>query len=329
MSQETVVTRNLAMEAVRVTEVAAVAASRFLGRGDERATDRAAVEAMHRALKGLEVDGVIRIGEGTQEEAPMLYVGERTGSGAGPKVDVALMPLEGPTIVAKGEPNGLSVIAIAEAGGFLEVPDIYMDKIAVGGGLPADLVGLDAEPAANLRELAKAKGVAVGDLVVCILDRPRHRELIAKVRDAGARIMLIADGDVSGVVATVWPESGIDIYMGSGGAREGVLAAAALACVGGQMQGRLIVRNDDEKRKAADFTAGNPGRIYTVADMVGSEVTFAATGVTDGVILGGTKRRYGVAVTHSLVMRSRSGTLHFVEAYHDFAKGASIARLGS
>ncbi|MDX9862064.1 MAG: class II fructose-bisphosphatase [Rhodospirillales bacterium] len=329
MSQETVVTRNLAMEAVRVTEVAAVAASRFLGRGDERAADLAAVEAMHRALMGLTIDGVIRIGEGATEASPMLHIGEKAGTGAGPKVDVALMPLEGPTIIAKGEPNGLSVIAIAESGAFLEVPDVYMDKIAVGGGLPADIIGLDAKPAANLKELARAKGTAVGDLVVCILDRPRHRELIAKVREAGARIMLIADGDVSGVVATVWPESGIDIYMGSGGAREGVLAAAALACVGGQMQSRLIVRNDDEKRKAAAFTGGDPGRIYSVADMVGSEVTFAATGVTDGVILGGVKRRYGVAVTHSLVMRSLSGTLHFIQAYHDFAKGANVIRPGT
>lgn len=328
MSHETVVTRNLAMEAVRVTEVAAVAASRFLGRGDERATDRAAVEAMHNALKGLTIDGVIRIGEGMREETPLLYVGAKAGAGNGPKVDVALMPLEGPTIIAKGEPNGLSVIAIAEAGGFLAVPDIYMEKIAVGGGLPADLVGLDVEPAVNLAELAKAKRVEVGDLVVCILDRPRHRELIAKVREAGARIMLIADGDVSGVVATVWPESGIDIYMGSGGAREGVLAAAALACAGGQMQGRLIVRNDDEKRKAAAFNDGDARRVYGVTDMVGSEVTFAATGVTGGAILEGVKRRYGVAVTHSLVMRSRSGTLHFIEAYHDFAKGARVARPG-
>lgn len=329
MSRETVVTRNLAMEAVRVTEVAAVAASRFLGCGDERATDLAAVEAMHGALRGLTIDGVIRIGEGTQEETSMLYVGEKAGNGEGPKVDVALMPLEGPTIIAKGEPNGLSIIAIAESGGFAAVPDIYMEKIAVGGGLPADLVGLDQTPAQNLKALAQAKRVAVGDLVVCILDRPRHRELIAKIREAGARIMLIADGDVSGVIATVWPETGIDIYMGSGGAREGVLAAAALACAGGQMQGRLIARDDDERRKAAAFGAGDANRIYSLLEMVGSEVTFAATGVTGGTILNGVKRRHGVAVTHSLVMRSRSGTLHFVEAYHDFAKGAKVAQTGS
>lgn len=329
MSRETVVTRNLAMEAVRVTEVAAVAASRFLGCGDERATDLAAVEAMHGALKGLTIDGTIRIGEGSQEETSMLYVGEKAGTGDGPKVDVALMPLEGPTIIAKGEPNGLSIIAIAESGGFAAVPDIYMEKIAVGGGLPAGVVGLDETPAKNLKELARAKRIEVSDLVVCILDRPRHRELIAKVREAGTRIMLIADGDVSGVVATLWPESGIDIYMGSGGAREGVLSAAALACVGGQMQGRLIARDDDERRKAAAFGAGDANRIYTVAEMAGNEVTFAATGVTGGAILSGVKRRHGVAVTHSLVMRSRSGTLHFIEAYHDFAKGANVAQAGS
>lgn len=327
MSQDAVASRNLAMEAVRVTEAAALSASRFLGRGDEEAADQAAVTAMHTALRGLGVDGSIRVGEGIEGEAERLFVGEKTGTGDGPKADLAVMPLEGPTIIAKGEPNGLSVIAITEDGGFVDFPNVYMDKIAVGGGLPDGVVSLDAEPAVNLAELAGAKGVDVGDLVACVLDRPRHRELIAKIREAGARIMLIADGDLSGVVSTLWPDSGIDIFMGSGGAREGLLAAAALACVSGQMEGRLILRNDDERNKAADCGFENPARIYTVNDMVAGEVTFAATGVTTGAMLAGVKRRHGAAMTHSLVMDSLTGTLHFVEAYHDFAHWAGPAQV--
>ncbi|MBT3361372.1 MAG: class II fructose-bisphosphatase [Rhodospirillales bacterium] len=319
MNKETVASRNLAMDAVRVTEATALAASRFLGRGDEQAADQAAVDAMHSALKGMAIEGVIRIGEGTRENAEKLYSGESGGTGNGPVVDLALMPLEGPTIVAKGEPNGLSVIAIAEAGQFADLPPIYMDKIAVGGGLPDGVINLDDEPGNNLREMAKAKGVDIGDLVACILDRPRHRELIAKTREAGARILLIGDGDLSGVVSTAWPETGIDIYMGSGGAREGILSAAALACVGGQMQGRLIFRNDDERHKAASCGIEDFNRVYSVADMASGEVTFAATGVTHGAMLMGVKRRHGAAMTHSLVMRSLTGTLHFIEAYHDFA----------
>jgi fructose-1,6-bisphosphatase class II len=326
MSPDSVAGRNLAMEAVRVTEAAALAASRILGRGDEQAADRAAVDAMQTAFKGMAINGVIRIGEGAEGEADNLYVGQKAGTGEGPKVDVAVLPLEGPTIIAKGEPNGMSAVAIAEDGGFADFPAIYMDKIAVGGGLPPDVVNIDADPATNLKELAKAKGVAVGDLVACILDRPRHRDLIARVREAGARILLIGDGDLSGVVSTTWPDTGIDVFMGIGGAREGVVAASALACVGGQMQARLVIRNDDERHKVAARGIEDTDRIYTVAEMAFGDVTFAATGVTGGAMLMGVKRRHGAAMTHSLVMRSLTGTLHFIEAYHDFAHWADAAR---
>ncbi len=241
--------RNLALEAVRVTEAAALAASKLMGRGDEKKADQAAVDAMRTTLNSLAIEGTVVIGEGERDEAPMLYIGEKVGIG-GPKIDIALDPLEGTTITAKGLPNALAVMAMAEHGGFLNAPDVYMDKIAVGGGLPDGVVDLDKKPAQNLADLAKAKKVDVADLVVCILDRPRHSELIAKVREAGARIMLIGDGDVSGVIATSTGDSGIDIYMGSGGAPEGVLAAAALRAIGGKMQGRLLFRNEDEKSRA-------------------------------------------------------------------------------
>ncbi len=241
--------RNLALEAVRVTEAAALSASRLMGRGDEKAADQAAVDAMRTALNGLAIEGTVVIGEGERDEAPMLFIGEKVGTGHGPKIDIALDPLEGTTITAKGGPNALAVIAMAEHGGFLNAPDVYMDKIAIGAGF-GEVVDLDETPATNLKNLAKAKHAEVADLVVCILDRPRHAELIAKVREAGARIMLISDGDVSGVISTSRPASGIDMYVGSGGAPEGVLAAAALRCIGGHMQGRLIFRNDDERGRA-------------------------------------------------------------------------------
>ena len=308
--------RNLALEAVRVTEAAALAASRLMGRGDDQAADRAAVDAMHDALKMLAITGTIRIGEGGEGDSPKLYVGETVGTGDGPRVDVAAMPLEGSTIIAKGEPNALSVIAIAEGGGFLNIPDIYMEKIAIGGGLPEDVVDLEEEPPKNLRELARAKGVDVGDLVVCILDRPRHTDLIAKTRDAGARIMLIRDGDVAGVIATTQPESGVDIYMGIGGAPQGVLAAAALGCVGGQMHGRLVLRNDEEKKQADKCGITDFDKKYGVPDMARGDITFAATGVTSGAMLAGVRRHRGIAVTQSMVMRSRTGTLRYIEAHH-------------
>ena len=318
--------RNLAMEAVRVTEAAALAASRHLGRGDEQAADRAALEAMHVALSGgLAIDGVVRIGEGAPEQADKLYVGERVGSGDGPSVDVALLPLEGPTIVAKGEPNGISVIAMAEAGGILAVPRLYMEKIAVGCGLPQGVIDLDAGAEANLGRLADAKGVAIADLVVCTLDRPRHNELIREVRSAGARIVLIADGDVSGVIATTQPRCGIDIFMGTGGAREGVLAAAALACIGGQMEARLIRRDGGDETLARTSGITALDRKYVIADMVRGDVTFAATGVTSGAMLSGVGLANGSPVTHSMVMRSKNGTLRYIEAHHDYAREVAPA----
>ena len=310
--------RNLTLEAVRVTEAAALAASRLMGRGDEKAADQAAVDAMRRALNSLHIEGTVRIGEGERDEAPMLFIGEQVGVGDGPAIDIALDPLEGTTITAKGGPNALAVIAMAEAGGFLNAPDTYMDKIAVGKGLPADVVDLDADPATNLTALAKAKKVDVGDLVACILDRPRHDELIAKTREAGARIMLIGDGDVSGVIATSEAEAGVDIYMGVGGAPEGVLAAAALRCIGGQMQGRLVFRNDDERGRGARLGITDFDRKYSLHELAGGEVMFAATGVTSGAMLRGVRRFRGGASTHSLVMRSKSGTVRYIEASHNF-----------
>lgn len=309
--------RNLALEAVRVTEAAALAASRLMGRGDEKAADQAAVDAMRQALNSLAIEGTVVIGEGERDEAPMLYIGEKVGSG-GPKIDIALDPLEGTTITAKGGANALAVVAMAEEGNFLNAPDVYMDKIAVGGGLPEGVVDLDEAPATNLRELAKAKKVEIQDLVVCILDRPRHSELIARVREAGARIMLISDGDVSGVIATAGRETGVDIYMGSGGAPEGVLAAAALRCIGGQFQGRLLFRNDDERGRARRWGITDLDRKYSLEELARGEVMFAATGVTSGTMLRGVRRFGNGAVTYSIVMRSKSGTVRKVEAVHNF-----------
>ena len=309
--------RNLALEAVRVTEAAALAASRLMGRGDEKAADQAAVDAMRRALNDLTIDGTVVIGEGERDEAPMLYIGERVGAG-GPKIDIALDPLEGTTITAKGGSNALAVIAMAEEGGFLHAPDVYMDKIAVGAELPEGVVDLDRSPADNLEALAEAKGVAVADLVVCILDRPRHEDLIGAVRDAGSRIQLIQDGDVSGVIATSRPDSGIDIYMGSGGAPEGVLAAAALPCIGGQFQGRLLFRNDDERARAERIGIQDLHRKYDLLELASGDVMFAATGVTSGTMLRGVRRFAGGGYTHSMIMRSKSGTVRTVEAWHNF-----------
>lgn len=312
--------RNLALELVRVTEAAALSASLLMGRGDEKAADQAAVDAMRNTLNTLNIDGTVVIGEGERDEAPMLYIGEKVGLGTGPMMDIALDPLEGTTITAKGGPNALAVVAMAEKGGFLNAPDVYMDKIAVGGGLPEHVVDLDAPPAENLRALAKAKGVDVSDLVACILDRPRHQALIAGVRAAGARIMLISDGDVSGVIATAQPDAGIDIYMGSGGAPEGVLAASALRCIGGFMQGRLLFRNDDEKARAEKWGITDLNKKYALTDLARGDVMFAATGVTDGAMLRGVRRFSGGAHTHSVVMRSKTGTVRRIEATHNFGK---------
>ena len=320
MSDDTFADPNLALESVRVTEAAAIAASRFMGGGDEKAADQAAVDAMHKALQRLAIKGTVRIGEGAEGEADRLYVGETLGSGDGPKVDIALVALEGTTIVARGGPNALSVIAMAEDGGFLTVPNIYMDKIAVGPGLPDGIVDLDNETADNLGALADAKGISVGDLVVCMLDRPRHAELVSKVREAGARIRLILDGDVSGIIAATQPEAGVDIFLGIGGAPQGVLAAAALRGVGGQMQGRLVFRNNDQKTEAQRLGIENLERKYTTDDMASGNVTFAATGVTYSAMLEGVRHVAGGAVTHSLVLRSMTGTLRFIEGHHDFKR---------
>jgi fructose-1,6-bisphosphatase II / sedoheptulose-1,7-bisphosphatase len=317
MSDNAAMDRNLALEAVRVTEAAALAASRLMGRGDEKAADQAAVDAMRKALNALSIDGTVVIGEGERDEAPMLYIGEKVGSGQGPKIDIALDPLEGTTITAKGGQNALAVIAMAEAKGFLNAPDVYMDKIAIGHGF-GEVVDIDETPATNLKNLAKVKKTDVADLVVCILDRPRHAELIAKVREAGARIMLISDGDVSGVIATSRADSGVDMYMGSGGAPEGVLAAAALRCIGGFMQGRLLFRNDDEKGRARKLGVTDFNRKYALQDLAHGEVMFAATGVTSGNMLAGVRRFAGGATTQSIVMRSKTGTVRIIEAHHNF-----------
>ncbi len=328
MAETSTMDRNLALEAVRVTEAAALSASRLMGRGDEKAADQAAVDAMRQALNGLAIEGTVVIGEGERDEAPMLFIGEKVGTGQGPRIDIALDPLEGTTITAKGGANALAVLAMADHGGFLNAPDVYMDKIAVGGGLPDGVVDLDQTPAANLKSLAQAKKAEISDLVVCILDRPRHAELIARVREAGARIMLIGDGDVSGVMATSDPETGIDIYMGSGGAPEGVLAAAALRCIGGQMQGRLLFRNDDERGRAHRLGVTDLNRKYGLLDLAHGDVMFAATGVTNGSMLKGVRLFPGGAFTHSVVMRSKTGTVRYVEAKLDFTRKQPFAPLG-
>lgn len=316
--------RNLALELVRVTEAAALSASLLMGRGDEKAADQAAVDAMRNALNNLNIKGTVVIGEGERDEAPMLYIGEKVGSGEGPELDIALDPLEGTTITAKGGPNSLAVVAMAEKGGFLNAPDVYMEKLAIGSGFGDNIVDLDMTPQENLKALARAKKVDVSDLVACILDRTRHEELIAKTREAGARIMLISDGDVSGVMATAEADTGVDIYMGSGGAPEGVLAAAALRSIGGFMQGRLLFRNDDEKARAKRWGVTDLNRKYELHDLAHGDVMFAATGVTDGAMLRGVRRFAGGAHTHSVIMRSKTGTIRRIEATHNFTRKAGF-----
>lgn len=314
--------RNFSLEAVRVTEAAALACARLMGRGDEKAADRAAVNAMREALNGLSIDGTVVIGEGERDKAPMLYIGEKVGTNHGdaPQVDIALDPLEGTTICAKGGVNAMAVMAMAEKGGFLHAPDVYMNKIAVGAGLPDGVVDLDETPEKNLKNLAKAKKCDVSDLVVVILERDRHTDLIAKVRKAGARIQLIADGDVAGVIATARPDTGVDMYMGIGGAPEGVLAAAALRCIGGQMQGRLLFKAAEEKARAKRMGIDDLNRKYGLHDLARGDVMFSATGVTDGSMLRGVRRFPGGASTHSIVMRSKTGTVRVVQADHNFTR---------
>lgn len=319
--------RNLALEAVRVTEATALAASRLMGCGDEQAADEAALAAMEAALNGLLVEGVVVIGE--DKESPWLAEGSKVGSNPnGPKIEIALDSIEGATPCAKGGPNALAVVAVTGQGGFLRTPRVYMDKIAVGPGLPDGVVDLDATPAENLANLAKAQGVDVSELLVCILDRPRHNQLIAQVREAGARVMLIDDGDVSGAIAAGLPQTGVDMYLGSGGAHEGVLAAAALQCLGGQMQGRLLFRSDDERAEAHELGITDYARKYQLSDMVGDNVMFAATGITDGALLRGVRRLPGAAITHSVVMRSKSGTVRYVEAHHSTRVKSGLDYLG-
>ncbi|MEY2942955.1 MAG: hypothetical protein RLY97_969 [Pseudomonadota bacterium] len=311
--------RVLVLEMVRVTEAAAINAAKLIGRGDEKAADQAAVEAMRAALNELAMDGTVVIGEGERDEAPMLYIGEKVGSaiGTGPKIDIALDPLEGTTITAKAGPNALAVLAIAEEGNLLNAPDVYMDKLAVGPGYPKGVIDLDKTPTENVHAVAAAKGVAPNQLIVCVLDRPRHAELIAELRAIGCGIQLIPDGDVAGVIATTNDDTNIDIYMGSGGAPEGVLAAAALRCVGGQFKGRLLFRNDDERSRARKWGITDLNKIYDLEELAKGDCIFAATGVTDGSLLAGVKvRRDGVMTTESVVMRASSGTVRWVKGEH-------------
>ena len=308
--------RVLVLEMVRVTEAAAIAASTLTGRGDEKAADAAAVEAMRAALNELDMDGTVVIGEGERDEAPMLFIGEKVGTGQGPVIDIALDPLEGTTICATAGPNSLAVLAIAEKGGLLNAPDVYMDKIAVGPGYPAGVIDLDRSPSENVRAVAAAKGVDPREIMVCVLDRPRHEALIAELRQVGCGIMLIGDGDVAGVIATSDPETTVDVYMGSGGAPEGVLACAALRCVGGQFKGRLLFRNDDERGRAAKWGVTDLDRQYDLTDLAKGDCIFAATGVTDGSLLAGVKRRGKVMTTESVVMRASSGTVRWVKGEH-------------
>jgi len=308
--------RILVLEVVRVTEAGAIAASKLTGRGDEKAADAAAVEAMRTAFNDLPIDGTVVIGEGERDEAPMLYIGEKVGSGNGPKVDIALDPLEGTTICAKAMPNALAVLAISGEGGLLNAPDVYMDKIAVGGGLPEGVIDLDKSISDNVHDVAKAKGKQANEVMVCVLDRPRHAKLIAELRDLGCGVTLIGDGDVAGVIATTDKATGIDMYIGSGGAPEGVLAAAALRCIGGQMQGRLLFRNDDERARAHKWGITDLNRKYTMMDMASGDVIFAATGVTDGSMLRGVHTTKDGITTDTVTMRSKTKTIRRVQTVH-------------
>jgi fructose-1,6-bisphosphatase II / sedoheptulose-1,7-bisphosphatase len=311
MSSE-ILDRSLVLDAVRVTEIAAIAAWKLAGRGDEKAADQAAVDAMRTALNDLDLEGEIVIGEGERDEAPMLYIGEKVGKGGKTKIDIALDPLEGTTLTAKAMANALAVMAWAPKGTLLNAPDTYMDKIACGPGYPKGVIDLDKSPGDNVKALAKAKGVDPSEITVCVLDRPRHAEIIAGVRDVGARIHLITDGDVAGVMNTADPETGIDLYLGQGGAPEGVLACAALKCVGGQFQGRLVFRNADERARAKRVGITDLDKKYDLHEMVRADAIFAATGVTKGALLDGVTVAGGFVHTHSLVMNSATRTVREV-----------------
>ena len=314
-AQATLLDRAFALEAVRVTEAAAIAAFAQIGRGNEHEADQAAVEAMRAAFNVLPIDGTVVIGEGERDDAPMLFIGEKVGQG-GVAVDIALDPLEGTTLTAKAMANALAVMAMAEPGTMLNAPDTYMDKIAIGPGYAEGLVDLDAEPGDNINAMAKAKGVRPADITALVMDRPRHEQLIAKIRKAGAKVKLITDGDVAGVIETTDPSTGVDIYMGWGGAPEGVLAAAALRCVGGQMQARLVFRNENEKSRAAKWGIKDLNRKYGLLDLVSGDVVFSATGVTNGAMLRGVHRHGDFITTESVVMRSATGTVRWIRATH-------------
>jgi fructose-1,6-bisphosphatase II / sedoheptulose-1,7-bisphosphatase len=299
----------LAADAARVTELAAIASYAQIGRGDEKQADQLAVDAMRTALNNLDIDGKIVIGEGERDEAPMLYIGEKVGTGKGPAIDIALDPLEGTTLTAKAMANALCVLSMSPGGGMLHAPDTYMDKIAIGPGYAPGTVDLDMKPQDNVRSLASAKGVKPEDITVCVMDRPRHADLIAALREVGARVLLITDGDVAGVIHTAEPETGIDLYLGSGGAPEGVLAASALKCVGGHFQGRLIFRNDDERERARKTGVTDFDRKYDLHELVSKDAIFAATGVTKGAMLDGVRVADGFVSTHTLVMDSSTRTV--------------------
>ncbi len=302
--------RMLSLGLARVSEAAAIACASLIGRGDEKAADQAAVDAMRNQLNQLDIKGVVVIGEGERDEAPMLYIGEEVGTGQGPGVDIALDPLEGTTLTAKDMPNALAVIAMGPRGSMLHAPDVYMDKLAVGPGYRQGVVTLDMSPSERVSALAAAKGCSTNDITVCVLERPRHQDMITELRSTGAAIRMITDGDVAGVMHTAEPaKTGIDMYMGSGGAPEGVLAAAALKCMGGQIFGRLLFRNDDEKGRAEKAGITNFDRVYTRDDMVTSDVIFAATGVTDGSLVPGIKREVGFVTAETILMRSKTGSV--------------------
>ena len=301
--------RMLSLGLARVSEAAALASARQIGRGDEKAADQAAVDAMRRQLNRLDIQGVVVIGEGERDEAPMLYIGEEVGTGQGPQVDIALDPLEGTTLTAKDMPNALAVIAMGPRGSMLHAPDVYMDKLAIGPGYRPGVVTMDMSPAERVSKLAAAKGCSTHDITVCVLERPRHEDMIAELRTTDCAIRLITDGDVAGVIHCAEPTTGIDMYMGSGGAPEGVLAAAALKCMGGQIFGRLLFRNDDERGRAKKAGIKNLDRVYTRDDMVTGDVIFAATGVTDGSILPGIKREPGFLTAETILMRSKTGSV--------------------
>ncbi len=317
INSQDIIERILTLELVRVTERAAVSAARLRGRGDEKAADQAAVDAMRRELNRLPIDGTIVIGEGERDEAPMLFIGEKVGTRTGPKVDIAVDPLEGTTLCAKDMPGSIAVMAMAQAGSLLNAPDVYMDKIAIGPGYPPGVVHIDATPEENIRALAKAKGVKPGEITVMVLDRPRHQDIINACRRAGAAVRLITDGDVAGVIFTAQAgDTGVDMYIGTGGAPEGVLAAGALRCVGGQMQGRLILDTEEKRERSLKMGIKDPKKIYDMKELASGDVIVCATGVTDGALLKGVKFGPQIIETETVIYRSVTGTVRKIQAQH-------------